>query len=66
MDLDLFGIMRTEGHEALHVFSDPGSGLCAIIAIHSTRLGPALGGCRMWPYRATEEAVQDAFIFPRQ
>ncbi len=65
MGLDLFETMHKEGHEALHVFSDPESGLRAIIAIHSTKLGPALGGCRMWPYRATEEAVQDVLHLSR-
>jgi leucine dehydrogenase len=65
MGLDLFEMMRREGHEALHVFSDPESGLRAMIAIHSTRLGPALGGCRMWPYRVMEEAVQDVLHLSR-
>lgn len=60
MNLDLFEVMQQEGHEALHFFSDPKSGLRALIAIHSTKLGPALGGCRMWPYRGVEEAIRDA------
>ena len=59
MNLDLFEVMQQEGHEALHFFSDPKSGLRAIIAIHSTELGPALGGCRMWPYRGVEAAIRD-------
>jgi leucine dehydrogenase len=59
MGLDLFEMMHKEGHEALHIFNESESGLRAIIAVHSTRLGPALGGCRMWPYRGMEEAVQD-------
>lgn len=40
--------------------SDPASGYRGIIAIHSTRLGPALGGTRMWAYGSEEEAVTDA------
>ncbi|WP_412729697.1 Glu/Leu/Phe/Val dehydrogenase dimerization domain-containing protein, partial [Geobacillus thermoleovorans] len=36
---------------------DEATGLRAIIAIHSTALGPALGGCRMHPYATTEEAL---------
>ncbi len=37
-------------HEAVHAFHDPVSGLKCMIAIHSTALGPAAGGCRMWNY----------------
>src|SRR5688572_28662381 len=40
--------------------NDPKTGLSAIIAIHATALGPAVGGCRMWPYHSTEEALTDA------
>jgi leucine dehydrogenase len=59
MKFDWFSVMQEEGHEAVHSFSDPESGLRALIGIHSTRLGPALGGCRMWPYGNAEEAFQD-------
>ncbi|MDZ7903879.1 MAG: Glu/Leu/Phe/Val dehydrogenase dimerization domain-containing protein [Rheinheimera sp.] len=37
--------------------SDKTTGLKAIIAIHSTKLGPAVGGCRMWDYVADERCV---------
>ena len=37
------------------------SGLKAIIAIHDTTLGPALGGTRMWTYESEEAAIEDAF-----
>lgn len=40
--------------------NDPKTGLSAIIAIHSTALGPAVGGCRMWDYRSEGEALTDA------
>jgi leucine dehydrogenase len=40
--------------------NDPKTGLSAIIAIHSTALGPAVGGCRMWNYATQEEALTDA------
>lgn len=40
--------------------NDSKTGLRAIIAIHSTALGPAVGGCRMWAYRSEEEALTDA------
>jgi leucine dehydrogenase len=40
--------------------NDEKTGLQAIIAVHSTALGPAVGGCRMWDYRTPEEALTDA------
>lgn len=46
--------------EQLVFCQDPSSGLRAIIAIHNTKLGPALGGCRMWKYATEEQAVTDA------
>ncbi len=48
------------GHESVHHFHDPDSGLRAIIAIHSTARGPAGGGCRMWNYGTSLEMVTDA------
>ncbi|MEE2877484.1 MAG: Glu/Leu/Phe/Val dehydrogenase [Pseudomonadota bacterium] len=47
-------------HEGVHFFEDEASGLRAIIAIHSTALGPAAGGCRMWQYETGEQALRDA------
>ena len=47
-------------HEGVHFFEDAASGLKAIIAIHSSALGPAAGGCRMWPYATGEQALRDA------
>ncbi len=47
-------------HEEVVFCWDRSSGLRAIIAIHDTSLGPALGGCRMWPYDTEEEALEDA------
>ena len=41
-----------DGHEALLFAQDTASGLRALIAIHDTTLGPAFGGCRMYPYEA--------------
>lgn len=49
----------TTSHEAVSYCHDPRSGLKAIIAIHSTKLGPALGGTRIFPYATEEEALQD-------
>jgi valine dehydrogenase (NAD+) len=54
--VDVFG----SGHEQVVFCSDPGSGLRAIIAIHSTALGPALGGTRFHPYPSEEAALADA------
>ena len=48
------------GHESVHHFFDAKTGLRAIIAIHSTALGPAAGGCRMWNYATSDEAFVDA------
>lgn len=47
------------GHEEVVFFADQSSGLKAIVAIHNTTLGPALGGTRMWPYKTEEEALED-------
>ncbi|MGI9282943.1 MAG: Leu/Phe/Val dehydrogenase [Endozoicomonas sp.] len=44
----------------IHLKYDEASGLRAIVAIHNTRRGPALGGCRIIPYTSTEDAVTDA------
>ncbi len=58
--MDILQRMGTEGHEQVTMFSDPGSGLKAIIAIHDTTLGPACGGTRMWPYESEADALTDA------
>ena len=52
-------------HEQVVFCNDPSTGLKAIIAIHNTTLGPATGGCRMWPYRSFEEALEDALRLSR-
>ncbi len=54
--MDILG----SGHEQVVFCSDPGSGLRAVIAIHSTALGPALGGTRFHPYASEDDAVADA------
>ncbi|MEP7210521.1 MAG: Glu/Leu/Phe/Val dehydrogenase [Alphaproteobacteria bacterium] len=48
------------GHESVHHFYDAKTGLRAIIAVHSTRRGPAAGGCRMWNYDTADAAFVDA------
>ena len=49
-----------ENHEQILRISEPTSGLRAFIALHDRTLGPALGGCRMWPYASEDEAMTDA------
>jgi leucine dehydrogenase len=57
--------MTTMGHERVLLCSNPDVGLRAIIAVHSTVLGPGLGGCRMWPYASFEEALTDVLRLSR-
>ncbi len=54
-----------EGHEQVVYGSDPDSGLRCIIAIHSTRLGPALGGTRFMAYADEDEALADVLRLSR-
>lgn len=61
----MFAAMRSEKMQALHLFSDEATGLEAIIAIHNTRLGPALGGCRYMPYASIDAACADAMRLAR-
>ncbi|MED4128521.1 MULTISPECIES: Leu/Phe/Val dehydrogenase [Shouchella] len=63
MQWDIFHEMSE--HEQVVFCNDKESGLKAIIAIHDTTLGPALGGCRMYPYRTTEEALEDVLRLSR-
>ncbi|MFC4464908.1 Leu/Phe/Val dehydrogenase [Streptomyces xiangluensis] len=53
------------GHEQVVLCQDRATGLKAVIAIHSTALGPALGGTRFYPYASEEEAVADALNLSR-
>jgi leucine dehydrogenase len=52
-------------HEMVQLGEDPASGYRAIIAIHSTRLGPAVGGTRLWSYVSLEDALNDALRLSR-
>jgi leucine dehydrogenase len=54
-----------DAHEALHFIDDQKCGLKAIIAVHSTHLGPAAGGCRFWHYAAEDDAIVDALRLSR-
>ena len=53
------------GHELVRQFSEPTTGLSCIIALHSTKLGPAMGGCRLWDYENAELAIADAVRLSR-
>ena len=57
--MEIFEQMVDMGHERVLFCSNPEVGLEAIIAIHSTTLGPALGGLRMWPFASLDEALTD-------
>ena len=46
-----------DDHEGVHLFTDPASGLRAVIAVHSTALGPAAGGVRFWHYATDAAAI---------
>ncbi|MEI9963876.1 MAG: Glu/Leu/Phe/Val dehydrogenase dimerization domain-containing protein [Caulobacteraceae bacterium] len=63
--MTLFDSPSFEGHEAVHAFHDEATGLKCIIAVHSTARGPSAGGCRMWPYRSAEAALEDALKLSR-
>jgi len=53
------------GHEQILFCNDPKSNLKAIIAVHNTKLGPGLGGCRMWNYKNQNEALIDVLRLSR-
>jgi leucine dehydrogenase len=61
----IFGKLAELGHEQVVFCQDEATGLKAIIAIHNTVLGPALGGTRMWNYATEQEAVTDVLRLSR-
>jgi len=63
--MNLFEQMGWLGHEQLVLCSDPSAGYRGIIAIHSTALGPAVGGTRWWVYPSEEAALVDAIRLSR-
>lgn len=63
--MKIFELMTEKGHEQVVFCREESVGLRAIIAIHDTTLGPALGGCRMWNYKSEEEAITDAMRLSR-
>ncbi len=63
--MDVFGHMATYDYGEVHFARDVASGLRAIVAIHDTRLGPALGGCRFLHYDREDAALVDALRLAR-
>ncbi len=63
--VDLFALMAEHKHEQVSVYYDAASGYRGIIAIHDTRLGPALGGTRFWKYADDRAALVDALRLSR-
>lgn len=61
----VFDHVEFDHHERIGFFNDAQTGLKAIIAIHNTNRGPALGGCRMWNYTTEEEALTDVLRLSR-
>ena len=59
VDKSLFELIKDPNHEQIIFCNDNSIGLKAIIAIHNTNLGPAIGGTRMWNYSTDEEALKD-------
>lgn len=63
--MPVFDHPEFDQHESLHFVHDQKTGLQAIIAIHSSALGPAAGGCRRWQYASDLEALTDALRLSR-
>lgn len=63
--MDVFSALAAKNHEEVTFCYDEMSGLKAIIAVHDTTLGPALGGTRMWRYASTEDALKDVLRLSR-
>lgn len=54
-----------DGHESVTFFSDEATGLRALIAVHSTALGPGAGGTRLWTYASSDDALTDVLRLSR-
>ena len=63
--MSVFSHSEFDNHQQVAFFNDKKTGLKAIIAVHNTNLGPALGGCRMWPYATEDEALTDVLRLSR-
>jgi leucine dehydrogenase len=63
--MGVFDHTEFDNHESLHYFYDAVTGLKAIVAVHSTALGPAAGGTRRWIYRNDADALTDVLRLSR-
>jgi leucine dehydrogenase len=63
--MEFFDVVQQYGHEQVIFCSEPVSGLRAIIGIHDTTLGPAIGGTRLWTYKNDQQALEDALRLSR-
>ncbi|MEH6582400.1 MAG: Glu/Leu/Phe/Val dehydrogenase [Halioglobus sp.] len=63
--MSVFSLGEFDQHENVVFGHDAASGLQAIIAIHNTNLGPAMGGCRIYPYASSEDALEDVLRLSR-
>ena len=63
--MTLFDSPSFANHEGVHAFADEKTGLKAIVAVHSTARGPAVGGTRMWNYGSAAEALEDVLRLSR-
>ncbi len=63
--MGVFNHAEFDNHESLHYFQDEATGLRAIIAVHSTVLGPAAGGTRRWTYVSDDDALTDVLRLSR-
>lgn len=63
--MQILDYMEKYDYENLYFCQDKATGLKAVIALHDTLLGPAVGGCRMWTYEREEDAIEDALRLAR-
>lgn len=63
--MSVFSAIDFDCHEQVNFFYDKETNLRVIIAIHNTNRGPALGGCRMWPYANEQQAITDVLRLSR-
>jgi leucine dehydrogenase len=63
--MSIFSQPDFDAHESVHASFDAAAGLKCFIAIHSTALGPAWGGCRMWPFGSEDDAMRDVLRLSR-
>lgn len=63
--MEIFDRMQQLRYGSLHLHTDEATGLRAVVAVHNTRLGPGIGGCRCIPYATSDAAITDAMRLAR-